>query len=364
MGSNRMTSAVRAVAGVLCLGAALGAGCSPGGAPSSENTQQNEHAIDSESWLTALYGDALGRAPDDEGLSFWEGQLDAGATPRAVASAFVTSDEAQRLTVSLNYAFLLRRAPDPEGFAWHLGRVKAGVRNEVETAVFVSSDEYFSSQAGGTLPGYVAKLYQDLLGREGSPDEVAGWANSGLGRYDIAMGFTTSLEYRTRVVTTFYQVYLHRAPEPEGLQYHVGTLVAGATQQQVAATFLSSDEYQSLHGGVVDAPDAPPPPACGNIPEEGVCQGNTAVWCDFDTQSVESEDCAASGATCVDGYCDAGDSDPDDDGGIVPCGSVTENGQCNGAVLSYCDAGSLETYDCGADGLACGDTGGGIMDCQ
>ena len=364
MRANRMSCVARVIIGAMVsIAGATSTGCSDGGAP-SENTQQGAHAVESEGWLTGLYSDVLGRAPDDDGLAFWEGQLDAGATPAQVAASFVDSDEAQRLLVNLNYGFLLRRGADPDGFAWHLSRVKAGVPNEQETATFLSSDEYFDIQAGGTTEGYVTKLYEDALGRDGSPDEVAAWAGSGLSRYDIAMGFTTSVEYRSRLVTFYYQYYLHRAPESAGFEFHLGHLEAGWTQQRVQADFLSSGEYQSNHGGVVDTPDSPPPTGCNGISEEGICQGNTAVWCDADTQSLGSDDCGSSGATCVDGYCDGGDSQPDDTGTPVPCGSVTDDGQCSGALLSYCLDGSLESYDCSEDGLGCGDTGGGVMDCQ
>jgi hypothetical protein len=46
-------------------------------------------------------------------------------------------------------------------------------------------------------------------------------------------------------------------------------------------------------------------------------------------------------------------------GGVSPgggggCGDLTYQGACDGNVLSWCEGGSTKTYDCGANGKACG----------
>lgn len=47
-----------------------------------------------------------------------------------------------------------------------------------------------------------------------------------------------------------------------------------------------------------------------------------------------------------------------------PCGGVTYEGQCDGAVLSWCDNGEVSTIDCGSHGRACGwDGGNGFYNC-
>lgn len=104
-------------------------------------------------------------------------------------------------------------------------------------------------------------------------------------------------------------------------------------------------------------------PGCGAVTELGSCIGTKAEWCQ--SGAVQTEDCAAAGATCVvDGtgaFCSGGTPDAGTGTTSPACGAVTSDGTCAGATLSYCDGQSkLETVDCtpyggcvvGTDGYA------------
>lgn len=55
--------------------------------------------------------------------------------------------------------------------------------------------------------------------------------------------------YHERLVRGWYQLYLHRAPDPGGLAQWVGELRRGTDPEAVQATLLGSDEYYKTHGG-------------------------------------------------------------------------------------------------------------------
>src|SRR6516165_6370285 len=60
---------------------------------------------------------------------------------------------------------------------------------------------------------YVNGLYFDLLHRQASPQEVAGWVtalNSGMPRSQVTTGFVNSLEFRSNEIVSFYQNILNR----------------------------------------------------------------------------------------------------------------------------------------------------------
>lgn len=79
--------------------------------------------------ITRLYDTVFNRVPDDAGLTFWTGALDAGAPLRAVADLFMRAPEFQATYgapdngafVTLLYNNVLGRTPDAEGLNFWVG---------------------------------------------------------------------------------------------------------------------------------------------------------------------------------------------------------------------------------------------------
>ncbi len=126
----------------------------------------------------------------------------------------------------------------------------------------------------GQLSRFIYRAYNDVLHRVGEDAGVEYFGNFltfGGARGQVALTFTTTTEYLTNVVNATYQTYLGRAGDPGGVSYWVGQLEnGGTTDEQLAALFISSDEFYATHGGTdggwVDglyhvvlgrAPDAP-----------------------------------------------------------------------------------------------------------
>jgi hypothetical protein len=99
---------------------------------------------------------------------------------------------------------------------------------------------------------FVDNAYYDLFRR--APDDAGFvyWQNlmaQGQTRGQVALGFTSSPEYQTKLVGSLYHFYLGRAADATGLSFWVGALKAGATDEQVKAGILSSDEFFQKSGG-------------------------------------------------------------------------------------------------------------------
>jgi len=109
---------------------------------------------------------------------------------------------------------------------------------------------------------FVARLYQDLLGRAPEPAGLAAWAGlldrGQADRARVALGIEDSPEHHLRVVEALYRRLLRRDADPAGLAAWAGFLDAGGTEQQVQAGLLGSAEYQARFGrgtpaGLVEA---------------------------------------------------------------------------------------------------------------
>ncbi|MGD0320728.1 MAG: DUF4214 domain-containing protein [Acidimicrobiales bacterium] len=97
-----------------------------------------------EGFVTALYSDLLGRAPDSGGLAYWEGQLSSGTTPTSVAAAILSSTEYRTDYVQTLYVSLLGRDADAGGLSYWVAQLAGGQSNETVISGFVGSAEYYA----------------------------------------------------------------------------------------------------------------------------------------------------------------------------------------------------------------------------
>jgi hypothetical protein len=117
-----------------------------------------------------------------------------------------------------------------------------------------------------------------------------------------------------------------------------GCVVEKASDAEPAGTGGTPAGGAPGTSGEAGAPGA----ACDGVTESGRCKGSVLEFCDGG--SVKQLDCAAAAATCE---VSAGRADCVGVEKAESCGSLTELGTCEEAVLQYCHAGTAE-----ADGLA------------
>ena len=106
-------------------------------------------ALDNTPFVTLLYTNVLGRAPDPAGLAGWVALLNGGYTRGQVLLGFSDSVEyqaamANEVFVTMMYAGMLRRTPEPAGFNGWVGFLDAATftREQVINGFFLSTEYY------------------------------------------------------------------------------------------------------------------------------------------------------------------------------------------------------------------------------
>jgi hypothetical protein len=200
---------------------------------------------DSQQYVTSVYRDLLGRVPDPEGLRAWTDAVADGTNRSAVANAITSSTEYRSRLIEGVYADLLSRQSDPVGLAVWLDQFRRGLTTQGLEASFLAAQEYYVN-AGSTDAGWVAALYQDVLGRGPGAAETQYWVSrlaTGTSRTDVALGFTLSTERLITVVDSHYQHLLGRPIDPSGSLWWVASLQRGARTEQIIAGIIASEEY-------------------------------------------------------------------------------------------------------------------------
>jgi hypothetical protein len=125
--------------------------------------------------------DLLGRAPSDSEVQGWVDALNHGVSPSTVAYGFAASPEREGQRVQANYRTYLGRPAEPQEVAPWVAAFTAGqTSNEDMEAGFTASVEYYNDpmKGRGTNADWVASVYQDVLHRAATPDEINSWAGT------------------------------------------------------------------------------------------------------------------------------------------------------------------------------------------
>ena len=108
---------------------------------------------------------------------------------------------------------------------------------------------------------FVDKVYHDLFGRVADPGGLAAWTallNNGVSPAQVVFLIETNPghEYYARLVSSFYQFYLHRPegpPDGAAAANMVNFLAAGGAIEQLRIIFTGSPEYFQTRGGSSNA---------------------------------------------------------------------------------------------------------------
>ena len=171
-------------------------------------------------FVTLLYANVLGRAPDQTGLDTWASRIDSGASTRSqVVLGFSESPEFQNQTaadavgfsrsgyqagytddVFRLYRATLDRDPDQAGLLGWTDRLAQGTSLQSVANGFVASAEFQAIYGTLSNENFVRLLYQNVLGRPADTAGLDGWQaalDSGRSRAEIVIGFSQSQEFVT-----------------------------------------------------------------------------------------------------------------------------------------------------------------------
>jgi hypothetical protein len=200
-------------------------------------------------YVSAIYQDLLGHAPDPGGLAFWSGLLDQGNSRATVLNLFDHGVWYFEPLIQSVYQQFLGRAADAGGLAFWIERMRNGVTDEqLETGILVSS-EYFL-RSGGTNRAWIDALYSNLLGRPVDSQGESFWLDQlgrGIARSSVAFGIAVSQERERLQVFADYERFLQRSAGNSEVDYWLAQFGNGASSEDIITRFLASDEY--FHNG-------------------------------------------------------------------------------------------------------------------
>jgi hypothetical protein len=202
-------------AGVAYWAGALHAGASlvdiAGAFLASAEFQARYGSLDNPGFVTALYTNVLGRAPDAAGLSYWQTQLDGGTAtrPQVLASFSESAENEANTPASANaqsaarlYWAELGRAPDTAGLKFWTSQLSSGAATlTTEADALASSPEFAARFPNLDNAGFVTQLYQNVLGRTPDAAGLNTWTTalaSGTTRGGVTTSFSESTEAKAR----------------------------------------------------------------------------------------------------------------------------------------------------------------------
>ncbi len=184
---------------------------------SSREFQNTYGALDNVGFVSQLYQNVLGRAPDAGGLAGWVGALEGGQSRAQVVLGLSESQEfinatnrvATEFTLARDpavwqgdvfrlYQATLGREPDLAGFQGWLTALSEGTPFLTAVNGFVQSREFQNTYGALDDAGFVSLLYQNVLGRDADAAGLAGWVSelaSGSSRAEVVRGFAQSAEF-------------------------------------------------------------------------------------------------------------------------------------------------------------------------
>jgi hypothetical protein len=209
--------------------------------PASSATATNAHFIHD------AYQTMLGHDADSASYNYWLGRLESGTSRWTMAMALATSAEYRgdviggAGAVQGFYEEYLHRASDTAGVNYWIGRMSRGTTFEQVRLAFVGSPEYFALY-GNDPNRAVPALYHDILGRAPDSAGLQYWVTH-FNATTIASQILYSAEGRAQLVAGYYETYLGRAADAGGLGYWTQQILGGASDEQIIAFVLSSNEF-------------------------------------------------------------------------------------------------------------------------
>jgi hypothetical protein len=210
-------------------------------------------------FLSAVYRDVLGMSLDDVGRNLWGGQLAQGMTRQAVALEILQSRGADLHVVQVLYPVLFGRQADDGANFW-VGQLQGGTRDEDVIAGMAASPEFGLIATArfynsGPDVKWLNQLFEDTLGRPldnfGSNYFVS-QIRQGAGRAGVVQQLFASQEYKNDEVTAAFDTIFHQPPDGTSLAAYSNYLSQGYSIVQVQALLFGTPTFYSAQGGTTD----------------------------------------------------------------------------------------------------------------
>lgn len=249
--------------------------------------------------IGAAYNQYLGRAPTQDEVNFWQGELNKGVSPQQIMQG-ISSDAGVRQSyanqynpanqstfnnlLNSTYQAYLGRAPNESDIAFWQGelnkgvspqQIVSGIANDQASKNFLASQasqfgpvsapsaapssapssQPSSGQADPETSDAISAIYNQYMGRSPTSDEVNYWSNElakGKSFADFSNVVSNDLSSKNYANNQFiideYQGLLGRDPNSDELNYWQGQLNKGSSRAQIDAAISSdpgSQAYQA-----------------------------------------------------------------------------------------------------------------------
>lgn len=194
--------------------------------------------------ITQYYQHILQRNPTSIEIIFWESQVDGGSRTLIQArDAIVTTEETVTNVDQIIriYQAAFGRVPDTVGInGWvntlrddptALSRIADGFTNSVE----------FTNRYGGNTvnEGYLIGLYQNVLGRTPSAQEIAAWIATGQNASQILIGFSNSAEFQATSASALIDLKTRAADAADQSTVYNGVSALASAETGVSFVLLT-----------------------------------------------------------------------------------------------------------------------------
>jgi hypothetical protein len=133
------------------------------------------HGGASGAWVMGMYQDLLGRTAAQAEIDQWLQQMAQGMSANDVAYGFTSSPEREGQRISNTYQVVLGRKASADEVNYWVNRFEQGATNEDVAAGFIGSPEFYNRPGRGNVVGWLQAMYQDLLHRSASGNELVSW---------------------------------------------------------------------------------------------------------------------------------------------------------------------------------------------
>jgi hypothetical protein len=220
-----------------------------------------------QNFVDQLYRDVLHRAPDPASAG-WVASLDNGANRSDIVDGILDSDEGIHNQINDMYVRFLGRQADPTGLAGWTTFLRTNHHTNFDLASeIIASDEYFQTKGGGTNQGFLNAVYDDLLCRPISAQEVKDrsddFSHGFNSRMDIVMSILESSEGEDRRNILSVRSFLRADVNAD--QAH--DLVNNDDDSVFSRSLLSAQEYFNK-SQALPTTDFATIPSCDNIPAQ------------------------------------------------------------------------------------------------
>jgi hypothetical protein len=214
------------------------------------------HGDTGAAWLDAAFRKLLGRPPSSAESDAVLGRLTAGyfAARQAEARGVLANAEYAARLLGGHYQRLLGQPPAGAVLAPLVKQYQRGTTEEQLLASLAGSPAYFAhpNKGKGDAATWVSAVYLDLLGQAPTAAESAAALlrlQAGATRTAVALDLLRGALGRTRLIGSYYALYLRRAATADEVAAHLAQFAKGWKAPAVLADLLARREYFSrAHG--------------------------------------------------------------------------------------------------------------------